>query len=194
MKALNRRQFLGSSFCGAAVLAVAGQTSKAAASERLQVGCVGVAGRAGQLMQMFAGLKEVEVVALADVDSRKLPGAARSVEKIQGKKPATETDFRKLIDNSEIDALVVGTPDHWHAIPTILACMAGKDVYVEKPDGHNIEEGRRMVAAARKNKRIIQMGTQSRTSEYFHEAMAWIRSGKLVRCLVAKSWESARQG
>jgi len=194
MKALNRRQFLGSSFCGAAVLAAAGQTSKAAASERLQVGCVGVAGRAGQLMQMFAGLKEVEVVALADVDSRKLPGAARSVEKIQGKKPGTETDFRKLIDNPEIDALVVGTPDHWHAIPTILACMAGKDVYVEKPDGHNIEEGRRMVAAARKNKRIIQMGTQSRTSEYFHEAMAWIRSGKLGRCLVAKSWESARQG
>jgi predicted dehydrogenase len=193
MKALNRRGFIGSSFYGAAVLVAAGQSPKSAASERMQVGCVGVGGRAGQLVSMFAGLKEVEVVALADVDSRKLAGAAQRVEKIQGKRPATVTDFRKLIDNSQIDALVVGTPDHWHAIPTILACLAGKDVYVEKPDGHNIEEGRRMVAAAKKYKRIIQMGTQSRTSEYFHEAMAYIRSGKLGRCLVAKGWESGKQ-
>src|SRR5687768_17500403 len=96
MKALNRREFIGSSIAGTAML-VGGQSSKAAASERLRVGCVGVNGRAGQLVSMFAGLKEVEVVALADVDSRKLPGAAQRVEKIQGKKPATETDFRKLI-------------------------------------------------------------------------------------------------
>ena len=194
MKTLNRREFLGTSIYGAAIIAAAGQASKVPPSERLQVGCVGVSGRAGQLMQMFAGLKEVEVVALADVDSRKLPGAARVVEKIQGKAPATVQDFRKLIDHPEIDALVVGTPDHWHAIPTILACMAGKDVYVEKPDGHNIEEGRRMVAAAKKHKRIVQMGTQSRTTEHFKEAMAFIRTGKLGRCLVAKGWESARQG
>ena len=194
MKALNRRKFLGTSLYGAAIVAAAGQAPKAPASERLQVGCVGVAGRAGQLMRMFAGLKEAEVVAIADVDSRKLPGAARAVEKIQGKAPTTLQDFRRLIDNPEIDGLVVGTPDHWHAIPTILACMAGKDVYVEKPDGHNIEEGRRMVAAAKKHKRIIQMGTQSRTSEHFLEAIAYLRSGKLGRCLVAKGWESARQG
>jgi predicted dehydrogenase len=199
MKELNRRQFLRSSVCAAAAVTASAHSArgqsvtKAPASERLQVGCVGVSGRAGQLMHMFAGLKEVEIVALADVDSRKLPGAVQSVEKIQGKKPVAEKDFRKLIENPEIDALVVGTPDHWHAIPTILACMAGKDVYVEKPDGHNMEEGRRMVAAARKHNRIIQLGTQSRTSGHFHEAMAHIRSGKLGRCLVAKGWESARQ-
>lgn len=193
MKTLNRRQFLGSSLYGAAIVVAAGQTSKVSPSERVQVGCVGVAGRAGQLMRMFAESKEVEVVGLADVDSRKLPGAARAVEKIQGKAPLTVQDFRKLIDTPEIDALVVGTPDHWHAIPTILACMAGKDVYVEKPDGHNMEEGRRMVAAAKKHKRIVQMGTQSRTSEHFREAIAYIRSGKLGRCLVAKGWESGRQ-
>lgn len=193
MNKLNRRQFLGSSLYGAAIVAAAGQTAKVSPSERVQVGCVGTGGRAGQLMRMFAESKEVEVVALADVDSRKLPGAAHAVEKIQGKAPATMQDFRKLIDNREIDALVVGTPDHWHAIPTILACMAGKDVYVEKPDGHNMEEGRRMVAAAKKYKRIVQMGTQSRTSEHFRDAIAYIRSGKLGRCLVAKGWESGRQ-
>ena len=145
-------------------------------------------------MQTFAGLKEVEVVAIADVDSRRLPAAALTVEKAQGKKPRTATDFRKLIEDREIDALVVGTPDHWHAIPTILACLAGKDVYVEKPDGHNIEEGRRMIAAAKKHHRIIQLGTQGRTSAHFHTAMDYIRTGKLGRCLVAKGWESAKQG
>lgn len=197
MNDLNRREFLG--VAGAAALGAATQhargesVSKAPASERLQVGCVGVGGRAGYLVQTFAGLKEVEVVALADIDSRRLQGAIQTVEKIQGKKPVGHQDFRKLIDNPEIDALCVGTPDHWHAIPTILACMAGKDVYVEKPDGHNIEEGRRMVAAAKKHKRIIQLGTQSRTSDYFHQAMDFIRTGKLGRCLVAKAWESDKQ-
>ena len=199
MKTLHRRQFIKSTTLGAAAIATisrarAQSASKAPASERLQVGCVGVGGRAGYLTNTFAGLRDVDVVALADIDASRLAAAVQSVEKIQGTKPAAEKDFRKLVDNPEIDALVVGTPDHWHAIPTILGCMAGKDVYVEKPDGHNIEEGRRMVAAAKKHKRIIQLGTQSRTSAYFLEAMDYIRSGKLGRCLVAKGWESGRQG
>jgi predicted dehydrogenase len=199
MNVITRRKFLESSLGAAAVVSAAHQStrgqsvSKAPASERVQVGCVGVGGRAGFLIHAFAGLKEVEVVALADIDPRRLAGAVQSVAKIQGTKPQAETDFRRLIDNPAIDALVVGTPDHWHAIPTILACLAGKDVYVEKPDGHNMEEGRRMIAAARKSGRIIQLGTQSRTSDYFHSAMDYLRAGKLGRCLVAKAWESAKQ-
>lgn len=199
MKTIHRRQFLKSSLWTAAALGSAPRilqsapVPKAPAGERLQVGCIGVGGRAGYLMQTFAGLKNADVAVICDVDSRRLPTATQAVAERQGTKPSAETDFRKLVDNPKLDALVVGTPDHWHAIPTILACQAGKDVYVEKPDGHNIEEGRRMAAAARKHKRIIQMGTQSRTSEHFHLAMAYIRTGKLGRCLVAKGWESAKQ-
>ncbi|MGH9173230.1 MAG: Gfo/Idh/MocA family protein, partial [Vicinamibacterales bacterium] len=95
---------------------------------------------------------------------------------------------------SEIDALVVGTPDHWHAIPTIAACLAGKDVYVEKPDGHNIVEGQRMVEALRKHNRIVQMGSQHRSTERLISALEFIRSGALGRCLVARAWESTKQG
>jgi predicted dehydrogenase len=199
MSDLNRRTFLQTSAAGltavtASALVSQGPVAKANASERLQVGCVGVEGRAGFLLKAFAGLKEVDLVAVCDVDTRKLPKAVEGVQNITGKKPIAESDFRKLIDNPKIDVLVVGTPDHWHAIPTILACQAGKDVYVEKPDGHNIVEGERMVQALRKHKRIVQMGTQSRSGQHFLSAMEYIRSGKLGKCLVAKAWENARQG
>ena len=203
MPPVNRRHFLQqSAFTLAAATASASSAalasdepaSKAPPSERLQVGLIGVGGRAAGLMHGFASLKEVDIVRICDVDHRKLPGAAGAVSQRTGKKPTTETDFRRIIDDPDIDAVVVGTPDHWHAIPTILACMAGKDVYVEKPDGHNIVEGRRMVAAMRKHKRVVQMGTQSRSSKHFLDAMAFIRSGKLGRCLVAKAWESGKQG
>jgi predicted dehydrogenase len=195
MTTFNRRSFLTAS-AGAAGFQLLHQASvaKAEASERLQVGCVGVKGRAGFLLQTFAGLKNVDVVAIADVDTRNLPAGSEAVEKLQGRKPRTEKDFRRLVDDPRIDALVVGTPDHWHAIPTIMACQAGKDVYVEKPDGHNILEGQRMVQAMRKHKRIVQMGTQARTSLHFQSAMDFIRTGKLGKCLVAKAWESSRQG
>ena len=99
-----------------------------------------------------------------------------------------------MIDDKSLDALVVGTPDHWHAIPTILACQAGKDVYVEKPDSHNMIEGQRMVQAMRKHKRIVQMGSQHRSTDRLITALEYIRTGALGRCLVAKAWESSKQG
>jgi predicted dehydrogenase len=144
-------------------------------------------------MKAFAGLPAVDVVAVADIDSRRLSEAVEAVKKISGKAPRHYGDFRRLVDDPEIDALVVGTPDHWHAIPTIMGCMAGKDVYVEKPDGHNMLEGQRMVEAMRKHDRIVQMGTQARSGTHFLSAMRYIRSGKLGKVLVAKSWESSRQ-
>ena len=196
---INRRDFLYGStaaLAGVASTSVLAQDAptKAPPSERLRIGCVGVGGRAAALVHGFAALKEVEVVTLCDIDRRKLDGAAEAVSRRSGKKPATVTDFRRIIDDPTIDAVAVGTPDHWHAIPTILACLADKDVYVEKPDGHNIVEGQRMVAAMRKHKRVVQMGTQSRSTKHFLDAMEWIRSGKLGRCLVAKAWESGKQG
>ena len=200
MSHVDRRQFLRDSALGITTISTGGivlldqRVAKAAASERLRVGCVGVGGRAGFLMKAFAARPEVDLVTLCDLDRRKLPAAIETVERITGNTPKTETDFRKLVDDPTLDALVVGTPDHWHAIPTIMACLAGKDVYVEKPDGHNMLEGQRAVQAMRKHNRIVQMGTQSRSRSHFPSAMEYIRSGKLGKVLVVKAWESAKQG
>lgn len=165
-----------------------------APSERVRVGCVGVGGRAAKLLEEFSARKDVEIAAITDVDSRRLGGAVKTVEDRQGKQPKVVQDFRGLVDDKSLDVLVVGTPDHWHAIPTIQACLAGKDVYVEKPDGHNIVEGQRMVQAMQRNNRIVQLGTQARSAKYMQDALDYIRSGKLGRVLVAKAWESAKQG
>jgi predicted dehydrogenase len=196
MSGVDRRGFLQASVVGAAAssLLAGGQTAKAAASERVRAGMVGAGGRALALVNSFARNKEVDVVAIADLDSRRLPQAVEAVKSAQGTTPWTTGDFRRLIDDPSIDLLVVGTPDHWHAIPTILACLAGKDVYVEKPDAHNIVEGQRMVAAMRKHKRIVQLGSQHRSTTRLQSALEYIRTGALGRCLVAKAWESSRQG
>jgi len=162
-------------------------------NDKIRIGMIGTHGRAGFLMRTFAAQNDVELVGLADVDTRKHVAAVDAVKSIAGNSPYITSDYRHLIDDKSIDAIIVGTPDHWHAIPTIQACQAGKDVYVEKPDGHNMLEGQRMVQAGTKYKRIIQMGTQSRTSSHFQKAMQWISRGELGKVLVAKAWESAKQ-
>jgi len=194
---MDRRTFLRSSAVAAAVGATAlsaEPVKKAAAGERLRAGVVGAGGRALALINTFARNAEVDVAAIADVDSRRIPRAVETVAKIQGSKPWTTGDFRKIIEDPKIDVLVVGTPDHWHALPTIHACLNGKDVYVEKPDSHNIIEGRTMVAAMKKHGRIVQMGSQHRSTKRLQSALAYIKSGAIGRCLVAKAWESSKQG
>ncbi len=194
---MDRRDFMRQSagLTSAAVgTLAAGQVAKAAASERIRVGCIGAGGRALSLISTFSANPEVEIVGIADIDTRKFAEALKVAEANQGKVPPTMKDFRRLIDDPSIDAIVIGAPDHWHAIPTILACQAGKDVYVEKPDGHNIVEGQRMVAAANKHQRVVQMGSQHRSTERLQSAMRFIREGGLGKCLVAKAWESTRQG
>lgn len=194
-----RRSFLRSAAAFASATGVTLSRSRAvramsSPNERIRVGCVGVNGRAGFLMGAFAERPDVEMIAIADIDSRNLPEAVERVQKLNGRTPRTEKDFRKLVDDPSIDIMVVGTPDHWHAIPTIMACQAGKDVYVEKPDGHNIVEGQRMVQAMRKHSRIVQMGTQARSGAHFQSAIEFIRTGRLGKCLAAKAWESTKQG
>src|SRR5215213_1908896 len=198
MPPLNRRRFIQRTAVGLAAASLAASdadlTPKAPPSERVRVGIIGIGGRGTALLHAFASMKDVDIVRVCDLDPRRLAGAAAAVaQRTKKDKPVADTDFRRVIDDPEIDAVVVGTPDHWHAIPTILACLAGKDVYVEKPDGHNMVEGQRMIAAMRKNQRIVQMGTQSRSSKHFLDAMEWIRAGNLGRCLVAKAWESGQQ-
>jgi predicted dehydrogenase len=195
MPAISRRRFLGASAAGtASAVLLSGRAAKAAPSERIRVGCVGGGGRAGALVRTFSSSPNADVLAIADLDPARLGPALEASEEIQGRRPRGESDFRRLIDDDSLDAIVIGTPDHWHAIPTILACQAGKDVYVEKPDGHNIVEGRRMIAAMRKHERIVQMGSQHRSTERLQSALSYIRSGALGKVLVAKAWESSRQG
>lgn len=194
---MKRREFLQSTALAATAatsVSALERAAKTAPSERLRAGVVGAGGRAMSLITSFSKNPHVDVVAIADVDSRRLPRAVETVAKIEGHKPRTTGDFRTIIDDPKIDVLVVGTPDHWHAIPTILACIGGKDVYVEKPDSHNIIEGQRMVAAMRKHKRIVQMGSQHRSTQRLQSAIEYVKSGALGKCLVAKAWESSRQG
>ena len=192
-----RRRFLKhtmASLAASHIATGAAKVAKAVASERVRVGVMGAGGRALSLIQTFASNPEVDIVAIADVDESKLGPGVTAAAKLQGREPRVEKDFRRLIDNKTIDALVIGTPDHWHAIPTILACQAGKDVYVEKPDSHNIVEGMRMVAAMRRHNRIVQMGSQHRSTIRLQSAMEFVQSGKLGKVHVAKAWESTKQG
>ena len=189
---IKRRNFIYQS-AAAASAALLAPVAKAAASERVRVGCIGASGRARSLNLICARNPQIDLVAIADVDLRNLPRTVGEVTKIQGSKPKTYQDFRKLIDDPSIDALVIGTPDHWHAIPTILGCMAGKDIYVEKPDAHDIVEGQRMIAAAKKYQRVVQVGSQHRSTYRMQSALEWIREGNIGEPLVAKAWESAGQ-
>ncbi|MEX2262393.1 MAG: Gfo/Idh/MocA family oxidoreductase [Bryobacteraceae bacterium] len=186
MAAMTRRSFV--------LAAPAVRTVLGSPNEKLVVACMGVRGRAGSLMRGFADLnREFEVAAVCDIDTRLFNQAVKDVAGRQKKEPRTETDFRRLLDDKSIDALVVGTPDHWHALPTVLACQAGKHVYVEKPASHNMHEGQAMLAAARRYKRVVQVGIQSRSSRSLFEALEYIRSGALGKVVLAKAWESAKQ-
>jgi predicted dehydrogenase len=193
----SRRDFLQTS-AGLAAIGLAASaesaSAKVVASERVRVGIMGAGGRAYSLIDSFARNPQVEIVAIADLDPGRLAKGVALATKIQNKEVESGGDFRRIIDDKSIDAMVIGTPDHWHAIPTILACQAGKDVYVEKPDGHNIVEGMRMVAAMKKHGRIVQMGSQHRSTKRLQSAIEFVKSGKLGRCVVAKAWESTKQG
>jgi predicted dehydrogenase len=194
---LERRRFLKQTMASLTACPIASgfaHGAKSVASERVRIGVMGAGGRALSLIQTFASNPEVDIVAIADVDESKFGPGVTAAAKLQGREPRVEKDFRRLIDDKTIDALVIGTPDHWHAIPTILACQAGKDVYVEKPDSHNIIEGMRMVAAMRRHNRIVQMGSQHRSTIRLQSAMEFVQSGKLGKVHVAKAWESTKQG
>ncbi len=152
---MKRREVLHAAVGLAAAGAAAefGLTGRAAeANDRITIGVMGVRGRGGTLLTSFAAQPDVEVAYVCDVDLTTLDSRAKQVQDATGKRPKTADDYRRVLDDSRVSALVIGAPDHWHALPTIHACQAGKDVYVEKPDGHNILEGHTMVAAARKHR------------------------------------------
>ncbi len=166
----------------------------ASPNDKMQICVMGVRGRGGSLLNTFASLPDVQVKYVCDLDLSVLGSRVAQVKDKTGKAPLAIKDYHQALDDKSIDALVAGTPDHWHALPTIHACQAGKDVYVEKPDGHNLIEGRTMVAAGKKYGRVIQMGTQARSGIHHTAAMKYIASGKLGKVRFAKAWESSKQG
>ncbi|MDA2927528.1 Gfo/Idh/MocA family oxidoreductase [Acidobacteria bacterium AH-259-G07] len=151
-------------------------------NNKIVLGIVGIRGRGTSLAKGFAVRPDCEVAYLADVDASLFADRVHAVEKVQGKAPKAVQDFRRVLDDKSVDAIAVATPDHWHALATIWGCQAGKDVLVEKPVSHTPWEGRQMVKAARKYKRVVQVGTQSRSAEY-------MMKGKRV----PRQWQ-ARQG
>ena len=184
-KKISRRTFNRT----AAVTATAAFTATSAAkvygaNERIRVGCIGVGNRGRQLLDGLLQQKDAEVAALCDVQGSTL----RVAEKKLDGKADSYGDFRKIIERSDIDAVAIATPDHWHAIQAVSACDAGKDVYVEKPLSATIYEGRRMVEAARRNKRVVQVGMQRRSSPVYEKAVSFLGDGKLGAMTVARAF------
>jgi predicted dehydrogenase len=177
-----RRTFVISA--GGAVAHLA--AGKASANDRIRLAVVGVRGRGRSHIREFQKLPDVEVAMLCDPDKKVLAERAAEFERDYGRRVATEPDLRTVFDNKEIDAVGIATPNHWHALATIWACQAGKDVYVEKPGSHNVFEGRKMVEAAKKYNRIVQHGVQLRSSEALQEAVQMLRKGVIGRVYMAR--------
>lgn len=172
-----RRTFLVG---GAAALGALG------ANDRVNVGVIGVGGRGRAHIGFIAKQPNARVAAVCDVNQAQTERAVALTEKSQGTKPATFEDMRRMFDNKDIDAVSIATPNHWHALATIWACEAGKDVYCEKPASYNIWEGQRMTAAARKHKRIVQIGHQSRSTEHVQRAVQLLRDGAIGKIYMAR--------
>jgi predicted dehydrogenase len=198
MSTRTRRTFVKESLTGlagaslvssAAQGATAGSQDRVAgANKRIRVGLIGCGGMGTGDLRDF--LKSgAQAVALCDVDDEQTAKAKAGIAQDFNQTPELVTrDFRKVIERKDIDAVIVGTPDHWHALPTLMACEAGKDVYVEKPLSLTIGEGRIMVDTARRYNRVVQMGTQQRSAQHYADAVDYVKSGQLGKIRVVKAW------
>jgi len=191
MQHITRRGFMKNSAAAGLGLILSGPSAGLATGSRvrganddIRVAVVGFRGKGAQHIDVFHALEGVRVVALCDADKHILEGQLRKFEDRKEKVIAC-TDVRRLLDDKDIDAIVTAAPNHWHALITVWACQAGKDVYVEKPISHNVWEGRKAVEAARKYGRIVQGGTQNRSDIGLREAVEYIRQGNLGRILWA---------
>jgi len=187
----DRRTFLGS----AAALATTGlgTLEAAAPSETVNVAVLGC-GRGAHLARAFAQIKGSQLVAVCDVDESRGQALCNQITQLSGRRPQYVVDFRTLLDRKDVDAVAVATPDHWHAPVTIHACLAGKDVYVEKPASHNIHEGRIAVTAARKHKRIVQHGTNLRAAPHYKQAWKLLAEGVIGKVMMVKAINNQRRG
>ncbi len=187
MDSCSRRLFLGS-FAGLAQFAVRAGAAPAASSDRVRVGLIGSGGIGKVDVTTFLANPEVDCAAIADVDDSNLEKGVTLVSNLRGKRPDGLRDFRRLIERSDIDAVLVCTPDHWHALPAVMACQAGKDVYCEKPLATSIRESRAIVEAVKRYGRVLQMGTQWRSGRHYNEAIEMVKSGRLGKIRQVRAW------
>lgn len=199
----NRRDFIRKTVLGTAALTVGGvlpgfsarsYRNIAGANERINVGVMGVNSRGNALAQNFAMQKNCNLVYVSDVDTRAAAKCIDAVAKITGSKPKAMPDFRNALEAKDMDAIVVATPDHWHAPAALLAMKAGKHVYLEKPCSHSPEEGEILVQAAAKYGQVLQMGNQRRSWPNVVEAIKEIQSGAIGKPYFGKSWYTNKRG
>ncbi len=184
---MNRRDFLNRSkqttlglAAGTLILGDSRSVGAAPANDKLVMAIVGCRGRGNMLAEGFARRDDCEMAYVCDVDAGLFPRRAKGLAACQGgKTPQCVQDFRRMLDDKAVDAVVIATPPHWHSLATIWCCQAGKDVYCEKPQSHNCWEGRKAVEAARKYNRVVQIGTQNRSAPYNQAAKQYIEEGKL---------------
>jgi predicted dehydrogenase len=201
MKSIPRRDFVKKTASVGGGLAVApayiGNLLTNSPNDRVNVALVGISGNRERVrgmisgrgrvhVQRYAEIPNVMISTICDVDERLFPGVADTVEEKFGARPGTEVDFRRILDDRDIDVVSLATPDHWHALHTVWACQAGKDVYVEKPCSYNVSEGRKMIEAARKYNRIVQNGINPRSSRASKEAVKFVREGRLGKVYMAR--------
>ncbi|GAB3956248.1 Gfo/Idh/MocA family oxidoreductase [Spirosoma harenae] len=170
------------------VEAIASQRAQVAPSDKLRIGVIGCNGMGWSDLRSHLLQSDVECVALADVDQSVLDKRSGDVETMQHKKPQVFKDYRKLLEMKDIDAVIIGTPDHWHCMAMTDAVSAGKHVYCEKPLANSIEECNLMLAAARKSSKLVQIGQWQRSGSHYAKAIEYIRSGKLGNIRLVKVW------
>jgi predicted dehydrogenase len=191
MTSLSRREFIEATAAGAAASTLVTSTTKAAsANDKLVVGLIGCGNRGIHDAGLFKSMPNVELAYVCDVDEGRRQNA---VQKLGVESRRAVSDLRKMLDDKSVDCVVIATPDHWHSPAAILAVNAGKHVYVEKPISHNIREGRLLIEAAERNKRLVQHGTQVRSTSTMIEAVKLLRGGIIGDVLVAKCWNIQRR-
>lgn len=186
MSAIDRRHFLkASTFTALSAVTAAGAADQP--NEKIRVAVLGVNGRGVDHVKGFAAFDDVEIAYICDPDANVVSRALQALEKKQKKTPKVEKDLRRVLEDKDVTAITVATPDHWHALATIWGCQAGKHVYCEKPVSHNLIEGRKMVEAARRYNRVVQVGTQRRSAPHFASAAEFVKSGKLGKVPFART-------
>lgn len=193
-KKIHRREFIRNSICSVAGISL-GATALttlprrvSGANEKVVLALIGCGGRGSQITKAMAQNENVEVKYACDVDSTRGDGFIKDMDEIQGYAPKRIVEMKDAFDDKDVDAVVIATPEHWHALATVRACQAGKDVYVEKNISKTIWESRKMIETAEKYKRIVQCGTQNRSAPYGFSARQYIQSGKLGRVVHVKCY------
>jgi len=193
---LNRRRFISQSAVGGAAAGLVISAKSAASeapSDKLVVAVMGLS-RGSSLARTFAQQPGVNLKYVCDVDTQRLAGCAKGLEEDIGEAPQTATDFRRILDDKSVDVFVCAAPNHWHGPATILACQAGKHVYVEKPCSHNPREGELMAVAAARHSRAVQVGTQRRSSPVWQTAIRTLNEGAIGRVYLVRGWYNDARG